>query len=68
MTKRVWRVEKAINLNLPTDRIYAYLHRWNTLAEWDPTVSAVRQLTPGTPDASLCRRTALGVAADPHDL
>jgi dehydrogenase/reductase SDR family member 12 len=51
MTKRMWRVEKTINLNLPADLIYAYLRRWNTLAEWDPTVSAVRQLTPGTPEA-----------------
>ena len=50
MTKCVWHINKTIDLDLPAHRVFAYLRRWNTVEEWDPTVSAARKLTPGSPD------------------
>jgi dehydrogenase/reductase SDR family protein 12 len=45
----VWRISRTIDLDLPADRVFAYLSRWNTVQEWDPTVSTARKLTPGPP-------------------
>ena len=49
MTKSVWHINKTIDLDLPADRVFAYLCRWDTVEEWDPTVFAARKLTKGMP-------------------
>jgi len=49
MAASVWHINKTIDLDLSADRVFAYLRRWDTVAEWDPTVSAARKLTSGEP-------------------
>ena len=51
MKGSLWRIEKTIDLDLSAERVCDYLRRWQTVAEWDPTVFAARQLTEGAPAA-----------------
>jgi NAD(P)-dependent dehydrogenase (short-subunit alcohol dehydrogenase family) len=47
--KSIWRIQKVIDTDPPLDRVFDYLSQWDTVAEWDPAVSAARALSTGPP-------------------
>jgi NAD(P)-dependent dehydrogenase (short-subunit alcohol dehydrogenase family) len=50
MMGSVWRADEVIDTDQPLDRVFNYLVHWNTVEEWDTTVSRAYKLTPGPPD------------------
>ena len=45
----MWQIEERLDIPQPPDRVFDYLAHFHNIREWDPSVIAARQLTPGTP-------------------